>query len=67
MTYEQSINLEQVILDIIVENFKDGYSAYGIVKESFEKLEEEFKLLKSVDKVSYDLILEDFKNKIMYS
>lgn len=67
LTYEQSINLEQVILDIIVENFKDGYSAYGIVKESFEKLEEEFKLLKSVDKVSYDLILEDFKNKIMYS
>ncbi|MBL7575024.1 ppGpp synthetase catalytic domain-containing protein (RelA/SpoT-type nucleotidyltranferase) [Peptoniphilus asaccharolyticus DSM 20463] len=67
LTYEQSINLEQVILEIIVENFKDGYSAYGIVKESFEKLEEEFKLLKSVDKVSYDLILEDFKNKIMYS
>ncbi|EGY76246.1 hypothetical protein HMPREF9129_2256, partial [Peptoniphilus indolicus ATCC 29427] len=34
LSYEESVNLEKTLLNIIVENFKDGYSAYGIVKES---------------------------------
>ncbi|SUB76215.1 GTP pyrophosphokinase [Peptoniphilus indolicus] len=65
LSYEESVNLEKTLLNIIVENFKDGYSAYGIVKESFEKLEDEFNILKTINKVSYDLILEDFKNRLI--
>lgn len=64
LSYEQSVELENKLLEIIYNNFINGYSAYEMVKESFEKIETEIEHLNAVQENNYNIILNDLINRL---
>lgn len=65
LNYEQSIELENRLLQIISKKFEDGYSAYGLVKESFDGLEDEAKKLAQDNVKDYTVILKRLEEKLI--
>lgn len=65
LSYEQSIDLENRLLSLIFENFKDGYSAYDLVKESYEKIETESDILaENNQKINYEQLIYKLEYKL---